>query len=532
MSAVQNVPHDHAAPADPPPSGPPLPARAPRRAWAVAGVIGIVVAVLAFAVMPNKGHGPIELEGDPELAKSVAASIKGVEDRAQGLSVVRIDGAERQAVEGGTADGRTTVTPDTPFETGSVFKVVTAMTLADLVENGETRLDRTLGDIFPDVDFASADVAEITLEELATHRSGLARVPMETMGTASITAGTLRDPYTAIPPVADSLAVAQLETPGEWAYSNFGFAVLGEALARESGTPYPELVHERVLDPLGMDDTFILGADTDDIPEGAAVPHAESGARTEPWNAVHYAPAGVGTWSTTADLERLVRAMMDGTAPGASAAEPPHEGPVDETRLGLAWITTDFGDGVELTQHSGATYGSTAFIGYQGDRAVIAISNSFAVDAAAIGPRAMGAPEVPPVAEGELAAPTWLLLVQTLLMVALPPLLAVALMARRRTLVGQRHLDRLRIISMPLGALAVLILAQRVGSWAVTPPVLWALAAGAVVAALVVGIWHWPRVAVVRARWTWFRIVCFGLSVTVSLVIATVMSMALVAANA
>ncbi|MFC3999511.1 serine hydrolase domain-containing protein [Nocardiopsis sediminis] len=507
------------------------PGRAPGRVWAIALAIGAAVAIAAYVVMPAGGPGPVELEGDADLAATVAEAIEGRETQVQGLSVTVIDGDDTAAVTGGTADGSAPVTADTPFETGSVFKVVTAMALADMADDGTTSLDRTLGDVFPDVEFASPDTAAITLEQLANHQSGLERVPAEVLSSASSHTFLTTDPYRAFPPLTESLAAAVPRNQGEWAYSNFGFAVLGEALAREAGTSYAEVVHERVLGPVGMDDTFILGADTDTVPEGAALPHMEAGARSQPWNAVEYAPAGIGTWTTPADLERFVRALMDGTAPGMAATEAAYDGPAEETRLGLAWMTTDFGDGVQLVQHSGGTFGSTAFVAFQDDRGVIALSNSFQIDVSLVGPRALGAPEVVTVAEGGMSFSPAVGLGTTLPIVLLPVLLAVTLMVRRRTLIGQRPLDRLRIVSMPLGALAVLLAALRTGSWVYTPPVLWALAIGAVAASVAVGAWFWPRVAVNAARWRWLHAVFFAVSVAASLTLGGTMLYGLAAAN-
>ncbi|QBI55634.1 serine hydrolase domain-containing protein [Streptomonospora litoralis] len=535
----ENHPEAAAAPSPAPPPDTskhprrPLPRRAPGRVWAVAGVLGAVAAVAAYLVMPGKPPEPSgapEFTGAPGIADSVSATIEGREYRVQGLSVLEIDGGETRSLSGGTADGEKRVSAETPFETGSVFKVFTAMTLADLAADGRTSLDRTLGEVFPDLAFASPEFADITLEQLASHRSGLPRMPAEGLAAGAVTPFTLTDPYGGLPPVRDSLAAA-VPLPGQpaWQYSNFGFAVLGAALAEETGTPFPQLVRERIFDPLGMDDTVMRGAGLAGLPEGAALPHATPGKPVEPWKAEPYIPAGVGTWTTAADLERFLRAVMDGSAPGMSATEPAHGGPVDETRIGLAWLTTDFGDGVELVQHSGATYGSTAFIGFQGDRGAIVLSNSFTAEASLIGPRLLGAPDVPPMAESPTATSVAAGLGATLPFAVLPPLLAVTLMLRRRTLVGQRPLDRLRVVSMSAGTSATLLGALVIGDWVATPPAVWAAAVGALVAAAAVGAWYWPRIPTEAGRWRWLHIAFFCLSVCVSGVVAVTAANSLVA---
>jgi hypothetical protein len=96
-------------------------------------------------------------------------------------------------------------------------------------------------------------------------------------------------------------------------------------------------------------------------------------------------------------------------------------------------------------------------------------------------------------------------------------------MLRRRTLVTQRRLDRLRVVSLSLGARAWLVAAQRVGSWAATPVSVWALAAGLVAAGITVGVWHWRRVPVEAGRFRWLHVPVFVLSVAFSLTLASVM---------
>jgi CubicO group peptidase (beta-lactamase class C family) len=112
------------------------------------------------------------------------------------------------------------ITPDTQFEIGSVTKVFTALLLADAVQAGKVSLDATVG-----APFAASPV---TYLQLATHTSGLPRMP------ADFTSSDPLNPY-----AEQTLAVLQQSfataapglKPAPSAYSNFGFAVLGQALA-------------------------------------------------------------------------------------------------------------------------------------------------------------------------------------------------------------------------------------------------------------------------------------------------------------
>ena len=75
-------------------------------------------------------------------------------------------------------DGIEDVNGDTLFEIGSITKVFTSLLLEDMVDHGELRLDDPIGKFLPaDVKTPSYKGKEITLVDLATHTSGLPRVP-------------------------------------------------------------------------------------------------------------------------------------------------------------------------------------------------------------------------------------------------------------------------------------------------------------------------------------------------------------------
>ncbi|PSK97008.1 CubicO group peptidase (beta-lactamase class C family) [Murinocardiopsis flavida] len=504
-----------------PPTAPPRAPRASGRAWLLALLVGLLTAALAYALMPVGSRGPLEFTGPEAVAEPVRASLDGVEHQVQALEVGRDTGTGREYVaagEVGGPGGTAAPGPVTHFETGSVFKVFTAMTLADMVDKGELELDTTLGEVFDEVEFADPRMAGVTLEELATHRSGMPAVPTgyEAAGTGSMTMGM--DPYRAMPSAEEGLAVTRLGARDEFAYSNLGFMVLGRALARVSGTDFPDLVRERIFDPVKMDDTFVLGADRAEVPEDTALPHREMGQRVQTWRAPDWAPAGVGTFTTADDLLRFGAAVRDGEAPGMAAVEPRAEAG-GKVRIGLAWFTAKSPGGAVRTLHDGKTGGSSSLLAFDDDQVVVALSNSGQVSAGQAALAALGEQDIPLASEDPFVVDTGTAAASTLPLVVLPPLFALALMLRRRTLVGQRHLDRLRVVSMPLGAFALVLSGLTGFGWAIFPHALWAGAVGAVAAALTVGLSLAPALPTVRARWAWLRVAFFAVSVTASLLL-------------
>lgn len=327
----------------------------------VAATLLTVVAALVLAPRPAR-LDPAR-SGDAALVDRAAQAIGS--ERLNGLSVavVRPDGDGGYTVTTGAAgltrDDGAPVTGATPFETGSVMKPLTGHLLGDLVDAGEVDLDTPVADLLPGTPLAATGTA--TLEELATHRSGLPRLvmsPADLARTFLVPYGV--DPYTG---TAESLLARAgddgVPGGGDPLYSNYGATVLGHALAASQGSEYADLVRRRVLDPLGMTQTVVVD-DAGDLPPGRAAGGAASGMPRTPWLAQAWQPAGVGTWSTAPDLARLLVGVLDGTAPGVVATEPRAD--LDEDRIGLFWLTTEH-QGRTLTWHNGATAGSTAFVG-------------------------------------------------------------------------------------------------------------------------------------------------------------------------
>lgn len=153
---------------------------------------------------------------------------------------------------------------DTAFEIGSITKTFTGAALAALLERDAVGLDDPVGALLPGWTLPEKGGRRITLKDLATHRSGLPRMPDMPMPGAVADLLLMRrieDPYRngTAEWVRGYLAEYALpRAPGEAEeYSNLGMGLLGRALAQKTGLPYEELVRRRVLAPLGMTDTAV-----------------------------------------------------------------------------------------------------------------------------------------------------------------------------------------------------------------------------------------------------------------------------------
>ncbi|HEY4299236.1 MAG TPA: serine hydrolase [Candidatus Didemnitutus sp.] len=255
------------------------------------------------------------------------------------------------------------ITPDTQFELGSITKVFTALLLAESEQSGRVnRLDPAVKYLLPADDRAQAPLAKITLLSLTTHTSGLPRLPYN----LGPNPDGMTQPY-ADYDRARLIDALRVHGPGApvgltEAYSNFGVAVLGEALAAAWGTSYEDALRTHVLDPLGMKATT-LGLTGAPAPADLAPAHA-GGKEIPNWTFEAFAAMG-GLRSSARDLARFLSVCLHpGDNPLRPALEatfqPQHEAD-DAGQIGLGWFLTTNSDRT-IIWHNGATGGTCSVI--------------------------------------------------------------------------------------------------------------------------------------------------------------------------
>ena len=288
----------------------------------------------------------------------------GVRDR---LSVVHLrDRVRRDAHFGARAD--------TVYEIGSVTKTMTSLLFASAIDSGLLRADTALGTL---LDLDGSAVAGVTLEELASHRSGLPRIASGVKHRISATAAVFRhrNPYTAdLAELLTHARSATLVAPGRFSYSNLGAALLGQALAARHAAAYPEVVHRHLFDPLGMRQSTVHLV-TADLPPAALTGWDARGRAEQAWTMGAYAPAG-GVRSTPDDMARYAQALLDGAVPGSTALTPRWDA-VGQSTVGYGWFT-DRINGVDVTWHNGATGGFASMLALDRacEAAVVVLANT------------------------------------------------------------------------------------------------------------------------------------------------------------
>lgn len=300
----------------------------------VTTALAVTVAPAAAAAAPEKAdRAELRQRLDGVVAAGAVGALAEVRDEHgvwRGASGVAEQGTARPV----PVDGR--------FRAGSVTKTFVATVVLQLVDEGRLRLDDTVEAWLPGV---VPDGDRITLRQLLNHTSGLydfvRTLPMppspEFLANRwrTWTAAELVERAVANPPTS--------EPPGsKFAYSNTGYALIGQIIEKVTGASYGEEVKRRVIRPLRLRDTEMPGTSTrirGPHPHGY-VPKSE----TELLDYTEMNPslfgAGGELISTTSDLNRFFDALLGGRLlPGRLLDEMKTLGVEGGKRygLGLAW---------------------------------------------------------------------------------------------------------------------------------------------------------------------------------------------------
>ena len=299
-----------------------------------------------------------------------------------------------------------TVNKDTIFAIGSITKVFTTILLADMVNRGLVNLDDPIEQYLPpSIKVPSFNGQKITLENLATHTSGLPEFPGSLCVSNFNGTGDDDDSiqarlffiecdknYTFDQLYQDLSNTILIREPGlKFEYSTFGISLLGHILALKSGMSYDRLVEERILNVLGMNSTSIVLSDAQK--SRLAIGHL-NGQELPFWNTSRpIAPAG-GLHSSVADMLKFASANLGLIDTKINNAMKESHIIILDSRLGkafsnnytayvsLGWIiATDFG--TQIVEHNGETadgYNSFIALNISKDKGIVIIASASSID--------------------------------------------------------------------------------------------------------------------------------------------------------
>jgi CubicO group peptidase (beta-lactamase class C family) len=226
--------------------GEPLPLSLTRQSVAIAAAP--IAAPTYVAALAPVAAADLQSVLDRDLAEALKSG-ELAPGTGAGVSIAVVERGVRRVFSYGAAK------QDSIFEIGSITKTFTGLVLSQMVEQGKVKFDEPVRELLPPGTVVKPTRDEITLLDLATQHSGLPRIP------DNFKPADPSNPYAdyGAPNLYAFVAqhgVAKSADAG-FLYSNLGFGLLGQALSVHSGLPYPTLLKEEVVDPLGLKDTTV-----------------------------------------------------------------------------------------------------------------------------------------------------------------------------------------------------------------------------------------------------------------------------------
>ncbi|HEX8169867.1 MAG TPA: serine hydrolase domain-containing protein [Thermoanaerobaculia bacterium] len=275
------------------------------------------------------------------------------------------------------------ITTRSLFHMASVTKPFVATAILQLVERGKIDLDERVTKYLPYFRLNDDRAATITVRQLLAHIAGIPDV----------------EDYHWDQPEYDDQALERYvrglsstsldSAPGaRYAYSNTGFEILGDVIAKVSGESFETYVQKHILAPLRMNRSTLLVRET--VPGLLTSPHiAEDGAVVKsavfPYHRAH-APSST-MYSNVEDMSRWMLANLNrgtlGRARILNAATyellwQPHAATTKPGRqVGLSWFITQRA-GHRIISHSGDDIGFQSYIALVPDeRSGVVIMSNF-----------------------------------------------------------------------------------------------------------------------------------------------------------
>jgi serine beta-lactamase-like protein LACTB, mitochondrial len=265
-------------------------------------------------------------------------------------------------------------TPQTKFRIGSVSKLLTATLLMRLVEGQRVQLDAPIGQSLT----LPAQLTTVTLRQLAGHLAGIRHYRGNEFLTTTHFA-TLRE---ALAVFADDSLIA---VPGSrYAYSSYGYNLIGAVLEAVTATLFSDLVRREVLAPLGMTATVADVAGVPILDRAQTYTITSAGIAPAPHDDLSGRWPSGGFLSSTDDLVRLGRSVL---VPGLLSERsllamltPQRLTSGAPATVGIGWRLSVDSVGRRYVHHGGSSNGGAAFLlVYPDQQLVIAMaSNAFA----------------------------------------------------------------------------------------------------------------------------------------------------------
>jgi CubicO group peptidase (beta-lactamase class C family) len=300
--------------------------------------LGYLITIVAFALglLPRPSSAlqvstpdlpPIPLSAQDDRVTEVTSSllpavqIKGrslnkmnLIDRMQhyripGISIAVINNGKIEWARGfGVKDATTKdpVTEHTLFQAGSISKPVAAAAALRLVQDGKVSLDDNVNDKLKSwkvPDNEHTEKQKVTLRELLSHTAGLS-VHGFPGHQADTLPPTLVQVLDGIQPANTPPVRVEIDPGTKFSYSGGGYSVMQQLLIDVEQKPFPDIVSQNVLGPIGMAESTYRQPLPESWQQTAASGHKNGQPVKGRWH-VYPEMAAAGLWTTPSDLARF-----------------------------------------------------------------------------------------------------------------------------------------------------------------------------------------------------------------------------------
>ena len=259
----------------------------------------------------------------------------------------------------------------TLYEIGSITKSFTGLLLAKFILEDSLNLETGVNKFLPDsIDLTDKKGNQVTLKSLATHSSGLPRLP------SNLTVTNQYNPYASYDQdkMYGFLSHHTPQTVGQnFVYSNLGFGLLGVALSNYKNTAFRILIHDHILKPLELKHTYF------DVPKAEQSHLAKGyiGTQSVPLWDFKVMDAAGALKTTITDLQQFGKQFLDASSPLAKASKIATKNyftDKDKNTYGLGWFIDEQG----TVFHGGGTGGFRTFIAidFTKNRVISVMTNS------------------------------------------------------------------------------------------------------------------------------------------------------------
>jgi len=249
---------------------------------------------------------PVIVKGDKPSCTPLTQRMTELKVPGVSIAVIHNGSIEWARAFGVMKEGGAPVTEDTLFQAGSISKPIAAMAALYQVQKGTLSLDADINSeliSWKVPESSAANGKPVTLRELLTHTAGLTvhgfpgyatNAPLPTL--IQVLNG---DKPANTPPIR-----LESEPGSKWNYSGGGYVVMQQLLLDTTKEPFPKLMHDTVLAPIGMTHSTYEQPLPADLQAAAATPYGTNGDPVQGGAHTYPEMTAAGLWTTSPDLAR------------------------------------------------------------------------------------------------------------------------------------------------------------------------------------------------------------------------------------